>query len=98
MLFERTLLAGWADMDFNSHMRNSAYLDKCSDVRVEIHVGPTREQRAFEKHRALRLRRARRRTPGLQLSEMIGEMSGHQIGHELTGGRQFMQSRREGVW
>ncbi|MCX5754732.1 MAG: thioesterase family protein [Gemmatimonadetes bacterium] len=34
MIFERTLLAGWADMDFNSHMRNSAYLDKCSDVRM----------------------------------------------------------------
>lgn len=34
MVFERTLLAGWADMDFNSHMRNSAYLDKCSDIRM----------------------------------------------------------------
>lgn len=34
MTFERTLLAGWADMDFNAHMRNSAFLDKCSDVRM----------------------------------------------------------------
>ena len=34
MIFERTLLAGWADMDFNAHMRNSAFLDKCSDVRM----------------------------------------------------------------
>jgi acyl-CoA thioester hydrolase len=33
-MFERTLIAGWADMDFNSHMRNSAFLDKCSDVRM----------------------------------------------------------------
>jgi len=33
-MFERTLLAGWADMDFNAHMRNSAFLDKCSDVRM----------------------------------------------------------------
>lgn len=34
MTFERTLLAGWADMDLNAHMRNSAFLDKCSDVRM----------------------------------------------------------------
>ena len=33
-MFERTLLASWSDMDFNSHMRNSAFLDKCSDVRM----------------------------------------------------------------
>jgi acyl-CoA thioester hydrolase len=33
-LFERTLLAGWGDMDFNAHMRNTAYLDKASDVRM----------------------------------------------------------------
>ena len=33
-MFEKTFTAGWGDMDSNSHMRNSAYLDKCSDVRV----------------------------------------------------------------
>ena len=33
-MFEKTFIAGWGDMDSNSHMRNSAYLDKCSDVRV----------------------------------------------------------------
>jgi len=27
------LYAGWADMDFNSHMKNTAYLDKVVDVR-----------------------------------------------------------------
>ncbi len=32
--FERTLVAGWGDMDFNSHMRNTAYLDKSADVRL----------------------------------------------------------------
>jgi acyl-CoA thioester hydrolase len=26
-------VAGWGDMDFNSHMRNTAYLDKTADVR-----------------------------------------------------------------
>ena len=33
-MFEKTFIAGWGDVDPNSHMRNSAYLDKCSDVRV----------------------------------------------------------------
>ncbi len=33
-MFERTLIAGWGDMDFNSHMRNTAYLDKSADLRM----------------------------------------------------------------
>ena len=33
-MFERTLIAGWGDMDFNSHMRNTAFLDKSADVRM----------------------------------------------------------------
>ena len=33
-VFERTLIAGWGDMDFNAHMRNTAYLDKSADVRL----------------------------------------------------------------
>lgn len=32
--FERRLHAGWGDMDFNAHMRNTAYLDKSGDVRM----------------------------------------------------------------
>ena len=32
-MYTKTLYAGWADMDFNSHMRNTAYLDKTADVR-----------------------------------------------------------------
>jgi acyl-CoA thioester hydrolase len=32
-LYTRTLYAGWSDMDFNSHMKNTAYLDKAADVR-----------------------------------------------------------------
>jgi acyl-CoA thioesterase FadM len=34
MMFERRVVAGWSDMDFNSHMRNTAYLDKSADVRM----------------------------------------------------------------
>lgn len=33
-MFKKTLFAGWGDMDFNSHMRNTAYLDKAVDVRM----------------------------------------------------------------
>ncbi len=32
-MYTKTLYAGWGDMDFNSHMRNTAYLDKTADVR-----------------------------------------------------------------
>jgi acyl-CoA thioester hydrolase len=33
-VFEKRLVAGWGDMDFNSHMRNTAFLDKSADVRM----------------------------------------------------------------
>lgn len=33
-MFERRLMAGWGDVDFNAHMRNTAYLDKSADVRM----------------------------------------------------------------
>ena len=33
-MYEKNLFAGWSDMDFNSHMRNTAFLDKCVDVRM----------------------------------------------------------------
>ena len=33
-MFEKQLVAGWGDMDFNSHMRNTAFLDKSADVRM----------------------------------------------------------------
>ncbi len=33
-MFAKVLVAGWGDMDFNGHMRNTAYLDKSADVRM----------------------------------------------------------------
>ena len=33
----KCLYAGWGDMDFNSHMRNTAYLDKTADV-LQMHL------------------------------------------------------------
>jgi acyl-CoA thioester hydrolase len=32
--FEKTLVAGWRDMDYNSHMANTSYLDRAADVRM----------------------------------------------------------------
>jgi acyl-CoA thioester hydrolase len=31
---EQKMIAGWGDMDFNAHMRNTAYLDKSADARM----------------------------------------------------------------
>jgi acyl-CoA thioester hydrolase len=33
-MYAKVLSAGWGDMDFNAHMRNTAYLDKSADVRM----------------------------------------------------------------
>lgn len=33
-IFERFFRAGWADVDFNAHMRNTAFIDKAGDVRM----------------------------------------------------------------
>ena len=33
-MYARTFIAGWGDMDFNSHMRNTAFLDHAADVRL----------------------------------------------------------------
>ena len=35
-MYSKKLYAGWADMDFNSHMANTAYLDKTADVRQKF--------------------------------------------------------------
>lgn len=32
--YEKTLTAGWRDMDYNSHMANTSYLDRAADVRM----------------------------------------------------------------
>jgi len=32
--FERVFHVRWGDMDFNAHMKNTAYLDMSGDVRM----------------------------------------------------------------
>ena len=33
-MYSKPLFASWADMDFNAHMKNTAFLDKSADVRM----------------------------------------------------------------
>ena len=47
-MYKKTLYAGWADMDLNSHMANTAYLNKAADVRqmfLKEHGFPVQEFR-----------------------------------------------------
>ena len=50
-MFEKHVIAGCGDMDFNSHMRNTAYLDKSADVRM-MYFG----ERGFPMSEFLRLK------------------------------------------
>jgi len=34
MTFDTVFVAGWGDMDFNAHLRNTAFLDKAVDLRM----------------------------------------------------------------
>lgn len=50
-MYEKTLFAGWGDMDFNAHMRNTAYLDKAADVRMMFFAEHGFPMEAFRRHR-----------------------------------------------
>ncbi|HZF14991.1 MAG TPA: thioesterase family protein [Steroidobacteraceae bacterium] len=67
--FSKTLRAGWSDIDFNLHMRNTAYLDKAVDVRMMFFaesgfpvaeflkrgIGPVMKTDSIDYHRELKL-------------------------------------------
>jgi len=50
-MFERTLYARWGDIDFNGHMRNTAYLDMAVDVRLMFFAENGFPMREFEQRR-----------------------------------------------
>lgn len=50
-MFERTLYARWGDMDFNGHMKNTAYLDASADVRMMFFAANGFSMREFEQRR-----------------------------------------------
>jgi acyl-CoA thioester hydrolase len=33
-MYTKSFIASWADMDFNAHMKNTAFLDRAADVRM----------------------------------------------------------------
>ena len=49
--FERMLYARWGDMDFNGHMKNTAYLDASADVRMMFFAEHGFSMREFERLR-----------------------------------------------
>lgn len=49
--FEKTLYARWGDMDFNGHMKNTAYLDASADVRMFFFAAHGFSMREFEQRR-----------------------------------------------
>lgn len=49
--FESTFLVGWGDMDFNAHMKNTAYLDLSADTRMMYFAANGFEMREFERLR-----------------------------------------------
>jgi acyl-CoA thioester hydrolase len=50
-LFSKTFHVGWGDMDFNAHMRNTAYLDMSADVRMMYFAEHGFSMREFERRR-----------------------------------------------
>ena len=67
--FSRVFPVGWADMDSNAHMRNTAYLDRSADVRMmyfeahgfpigefeRLRIGPVVRRDELEYYREMRL-------------------------------------------
>lgn len=78
-MYSKMLYAGWSDMDFNSHMKNTAYLDKVVDVRqmfmidngfaiedfMRLRVGPVVMKDELEYFSEIRLQQKIRITCGL---------------------------------
>jgi len=51
MAFTKTLFARWGDMDFNGHMKNTAYLDASADVRMMYFSEHGFSMREFERRK-----------------------------------------------
>jgi len=50
-MYSKSFIAGWGDMDFNSHMRNTAFLDRAADVRMMFFSENGFSMREFIKRR-----------------------------------------------
>jgi acyl-CoA thioester hydrolase len=68
-MYARQMTASWGDMDFNGHMRNTAFLDKSADIRlmffadhglpmeefIRLGIGPVVRSDQLEYFREIRL-------------------------------------------
>jgi acyl-CoA thioester hydrolase len=111
-MYVKTLYAGWSDMDFNSHMKNTAYLDKSSDVRmmfyadhglamadfVRLRVGPVVMKDEVEYFKEVGLMQELRVT--LALAGMSEDGSRFQLRNEIqrTDGKLCARVTSTGGW
>ena len=111
-MFERTTVAGWGDMDFNAHMRNTAYLDKAVDVRMmffaahgfpmsefaRLRVGPVVMKDEAEYHRETSLLDELRVT--LAIAGLAEDGSRFRLRNEFFGadGRRAARLTSTGGW
>jgi len=111
-MFERKLTAGWGDIDFNSHMRNTAYLDKSADVRMmyfsengfpmaEFHrlrIGPVILRDELDYHREVGLLEEVRVT--LEIAELSADGSRFLIQNTFyrEDGKLVARVRSKGGW
>jgi acyl-CoA thioester hydrolase len=94
--FEKVLYATWRDMDYNSHMANTAYLDRAADVRMmyfadngftaaemlRLRVGPVVMKDEIEYFREVRLLQEIR--VSLALAGMAPDGSRFMLRNEFT--------------
>ena len=50
-MYAKPFIAGWGDMDFNAHMRNTAFLDRAADVRMMFFAESGFEMKEFATRR-----------------------------------------------
>ena len=94
--YEKVLTAGWRDMDYNSHMANTAYLDRSADVRMmyfaengftaedmlRMRIGPVIMKDEIEYFREVRLLQEIR--VGLALSGLAPDGSRFMLRNEIS--------------
>lgn len=111
-IFEKTLYARWGDMDFNGHMRNTAYLDSSADVRMfffaehgfsmrkfeELRFGPVILRDDLEYFRELRLLEAVRVT--FETSGFSEDFSRYRLVNQFfrVDGQRVARVTTHGLW
>jgi acyl-CoA thioester hydrolase len=111
-VFSKTVYVGWADLDSNAHMKNTAYLDKAVDVRMmyfqergfsvqefeRLRLGPVVMRDEVEYYRELRLLELVRIT--LKLAGMSEDATRFRLENDFNredGGR-VARVRSTGGW